>query len=78
MHFVTNIELSPATLVDITIGVGEPFAMYLLRAEICWVREADDTFHVGVLLLDEEDKDLTRWQDNFDQLVAAGGAGTNE
>ncbi len=78
MHFVTNIELSPATLVDITIGVGEPFAMYLLRAEIRWVREANDTFHVGVLLLDEEDRDLTRWQDNFEQLVAGGGTGTNE
>jgi len=60
------------------LSISRPMACILLRAEICWVREADDTFHVGVLLLDEEDKDLTRWQDNFDQLVAAGGAGTNE
>ena len=69
MQFSTNSELSAGTKVNITIGIGEPFAMYLLRGEVRWVRHTDESFFMGILLLAVEDTDIIRWQENFEDLL---------
>ena len=69
MQFSTNRELSVKTLLNITIGVGEPFSMFLLRGEVRWVRQSGDVFNMGILLQPAEETDLQRWVDNFDTLA---------
>ena len=66
MQFSTNSELTSGALLNITIGIGEPFAMYLLRGEVRWVRSREEQFYIGVMLKDAEDTDLETWLDNFD------------
>lgn len=70
MQFSTNAELSAQTLLNVTIGIGEPFAMYLLRGEVRWTRPREDIFFMGVLLLDEEETDLQRWVENFESIAS--------
>ena len=70
MQFKTNCELSPKTMLNITIGIGEPFSMYLLRGEVRWVRSSGDDFNMGILLQPAEETDLERWVDNFETLAA--------
>ena len=65
LQFSTNSQLTPKTSLNITIGIGEPFAMYLLRGEVRWVRKEGDAYHMGVLLLPEKSTDLDRWLENF-------------
>ena len=65
LQFSTQTELTPKTSVNITIGIGEPFAMYLLRGDVRWVRQEDDIYYMGVLLLPEKSTDLDRWLENF-------------
>lgn len=66
MQFSTNSALTESTLLNITIGIGEPFAMYLLRGEVRWVRHREDQCFIGVMLQEAEDTDLERWLDNFE------------
>lgn len=66
LQFSTNSTLTAGTLLNITIGVGEPFAMYLLRGEVRWVRTKEDITYMGVLLKPAEETDLERWFSNFD------------
>ncbi|MDA0977685.1 MAG: PilZ domain-containing protein [Proteobacteria bacterium] len=66
MQFSTHSELSAGSQLNITIGIGEPFAMYLLRGQIQWVRPRDDIYYMGILLSDAAETDLKRWVDNFD------------
>ena len=68
MQFSTNVELSPSTLLNITIGIGEPFSMYLLRGEIRWVKQQDDTYYMGVLLVQAEGTDLESWVTTFGEI----------
>jgi hypothetical protein len=65
MQLSTNAIISAGALVNITIGIGEPFAMYQLRGEIRWVRPKDDLCFMGILMLETEDTDLERWLANF-------------
>ena len=66
IQFSTNAELSTSTRLNITIGIGEPFAMYLLRGEVRWVRQKEDTYLMGVLLIAAQDTDLQSWLEVFD------------
>ena len=50
MQFSTNADLSAGSIINITIGVGEPFAMYALRGEVRWTRPDDNVYLMGVLL----------------------------
>lgn len=68
MQFSTNAELTAGTILNVTIGIGEPFAMYLLRGEVRWVRTSGDEYLMGVLLQSAQDTDLDRWLENFDTL----------
>lgn len=70
MQFSTNSLLSPGAQINVSIGVGEPFSMYLLRAQVRWVRPKNDEYYMGVLLLAEEETDLEQWVENFSTLVA--------
>ena len=38
LQFRTETTLIAHSLLNVTIGIGEPFAMYLLRGEIRWIR----------------------------------------
>ncbi|MFT7244359.1 MAG: hypothetical protein ACI82A_001715 [Candidatus Azotimanducaceae bacterium] len=61
MQFRTNSQLISRSLVKITIGIGDPFAMYELIGEIRWVRPIDDDFSMGVLLHEESSTDYEKW-----------------
>jgi PilZ domain len=64
----TDKELFTGTLLNITIGIGEPFAMYLLRGEIRWIKTEDDEYYMGVMLNEEEGTDLDAWVVHFDAM----------
>ena len=67
MQFSTNSELSIGALVNVTVGVADPFAMYMLRDQARWVRNKDDVYFMGVLINQDEDTDIVRWLDNFEE-----------
>lgn len=54
-------------MLNITIGIGDPFAMYLLRGEIRWVKGEQGKFYMGILLKDEKHMNLAKWIENFDK-----------
>jgi hypothetical protein len=72
LQFKTDAQLYRGSLLDITIGIGAPFGMYLLRGEIRWVKqeEDEDDFYMGILLLDEEHMDLDKWVETFDDTFS--------
>jgi len=71
LQFKTEQQLLPKSLLNITIGIGEPFAMYLLRGEVRWIRENAGDFFLGILLKNDEETDLEEWVDDFaDQFSA--------
>ncbi|MDA0273104.1 MAG: PilZ domain-containing protein [Proteobacteria bacterium] len=70
MQFSTNSLLSPGALVNVSIGVGEPFSMYLLRAQVRWLRPKDDAYYMGVMLLSEDETDLEQWVERFTTLAS--------
>ncbi|MCB1645981.1 MAG: PilZ domain-containing protein [Pseudomonadales bacterium] len=65
MQFKTEGSLYPGTRLNITIGIGEPFAMYLLQGEIRWIREIRGEQCMGVLLEPAEGTDLAKWEQDF-------------
>lgn len=58
------------SILNITIGIGSPFAMFLLSGEIRWVREIDDECYMGVKLLTTEGTDYNKWNDRFDEIFS--------
>ena len=70
LQLKTDSKLFQGSLLDITIGIGDPFAMYLLRGEIRWVTQEEEDFYMGVLLVDEEHMDLDKWVENFGSTFA--------
>jgi hypothetical protein len=58
VQFKTNGQLIPYSMVKITIGVGDPFAMYELLGEIRWVRPFEDDFLMGILLVEDSESGL--------------------
>lgn len=65
MQFKTDIRLPSRALLNITIGVGEPFAMYELVGEIRWVRENAGEIFMGVLLNEDPNSDYEQWEEAF-------------
>lgn len=69
MQFKTKAELSPGTRLNITVGIGKPFCMYLLRGDLRWSRRTEDgQYSMGVLLIPAEGTDFDTWLEAFDQL----------
>ncbi len=62
----TDQDLAPKTVLNITIGIGDPFAMYLLRGEIRWTKSEDEKYCMGVMLSEAEGTDLDAWVTHFD------------
>ncbi|MCZ6503029.1 MAG: hypothetical protein O6945_11000, partial [Gammaproteobacteria bacterium] len=62
----TDQELVPRTILNVTIGIGEPFAMYLLRGEIRWTKSEDEEYYMGIRLTEQEGTDLDSWIAHFD------------
>lgn len=69
MQFSTNSVLSPGALVNVSVGVGEPFSTYLLRAQVRWVRPKNDEYYMGVMLLATDETDLEQWVEIFPALI---------
>jgi hypothetical protein len=65
----TDHILTPQTLLNITIGIGNPFAMFLLRGEVRWVRPGEDEHYMGVLFQEEDSTDLDAWVSQFESLI---------
>tara|TARA_R110002072_G_scaffold7773_5_gene41529 strand:- start:7707 stop:8051 length:345 start_codon:yes stop_codon:yes gene_type:complete len=70
MQFKTDSKLHPRSIVKITIGVGEPFAMYELEGEIRWVRNEGDDYSMGVLLQENANTDYQKWETDFKSTFA--------
>ncbi len=62
----TDQDLAPKTVLNITIGIGDPFAMYLLRGEIRWTKSEDEEYYMGIRLTEQEGTDLDPWIAHFD------------
>ena len=71
MQFSTNAELSPGSLINITIGIGDPFAMYLMRGEVRWTRTDSGLYLMGVLMQEAEDTDFEKWKASFEQTFGS-------
>ncbi len=67
LQFRTDQQLIPGSLLNITIGIGEPFAMFLLRGEIRWVRPIDSEYAMGILLQRAEGTDIELWENGFEE-----------
>lgn len=65
MQFRSNGKLLSRSVLSITIGVGEPFAMYELKGEVRWVRSNGDHHYMGILLHEDEDSDYKKWEKDF-------------
>ena len=71
MQFRTDIALHSGTRLGITLGIGEPFAMYELYGAVRWVRPDDEVLFMGVLLEEKEDTDYFKWESDFPALFQA-------
>lgn len=67
LQFRTPEPLPAESQLNITIGVGDPVAMYLLRGEIRWVRPIDEQHAMGIQLKDIDGTDYATWEANFDE-----------
>lgn len=68
MQFKTDVKLHPGSILGITIGIGEPFAMYELHGSVRWVRPGGEEFFLGVLLEEKTDTDFAKWEAEFTSL----------
>ena len=61
--------LPEGTMVNITIGIGDPFTLYLLRGEVRWTRHDADHGDIvmGILLGEAEGTDFESWFLAFDE-----------
>jgi hypothetical protein len=57
----TEQALPVDTILSITIGIGDPFAMYLLSGAIRWARTTSSGAFMGILLQDKEGTDYNVW-----------------
>lgn len=53
---------------NVTIGIGAPFAMFLLAGEIRWAREIEGECYIGILLQDTEGTDYAEWNERFAEI----------
>ena len=68
LQLKTEHALPVDTVINITIGIGEPFAMYLLAGEVRWARVTDSGSFMGVLLKDREGTEYSDWVDRLYEL----------
>lgn len=61
----TDGSLAPGSVINITIAIGEGFAMYLLRGEVRWQRKVGGEQRMGILLQEADDTDYDKWVNAF-------------
>jgi len=71
LQFRTAHQLVPSSILNITVGVAEPFTMYLLQGRISWVHEAGGPYAMGIELRDAPGTDFPRWESEFDRRFCA-------
>ena len=71
MQFKTDVELYSGSTLAITLGIGEPFAMYELFGTVRWVRPGDTEFSLGVLIEASGKSDFAKWEEDFTGLFGA-------
>lgn len=71
MQFSCSESIPVSSILSITIGIGEPFAMYLLQGEVRWVRTVEDELCLGVLLQENDGTDYTKWEQDFTNVFTA-------
>lgn len=69
----SDVLLPKGSLINNTVGIGHPFAMYLLLGEIRWVHESEEEMSMGVSLMENEASDFERWLKDFDTIFAKDG-----
>jgi hypothetical protein len=68
LQLQTDQKVPPNTMLNITIGLGDPVGMYLLRGEVRWVRSAEvDVALMGVRIREAQGTDLDKWVDQFER-----------
>lgn len=68
LQFHADETLPVGTVLNITIGVDEPFAMFLLQGAVRWTRPVDKGCFAGILLHDAKGTDFGSWQQQFKDL----------
>lgn len=74
----SDLEFSTGDIVNVSIGIGAPFAMYLLQGEVRWCQrmnhsdfddlsqQPEGDYAMGLRLQDGARGDLGRWKESFD------------
>ncbi|HJN51965.1 MAG: PilZ domain-containing protein [Pseudomonadales bacterium] len=70
LQFRTDDLIPIGSNLNITIGIGAPFPMFLLAGEIKWTRASDDECYLGIQLHESEGTDYTSWNDRFDEIFS--------
>jgi len=70
LQFHTEDQFPAGTTLNITIGIGDPFAMFLLSGECRWAREGDGGWYMGILLHDKEGTDYAGWCQRFEEIFS--------
>lgn len=71
LQLKTEQALPVDTVLNITIGIADPFSMYLLAGEIRWVRTTKTGALMGILLKDREGTDYNEWVDKLYELFSS-------
>jgi len=71
MQLRTDETLPPNSVINITIAIGDGFAMYLLRGEVRWTREAVGEHRLGILLHEADDTDYDKWVSSFSSIFGS-------
>ena len=68
LKHISDLPLSPGSLVYITLSIEEPFSTFLLLCEVRWEFEDDGKLTSGLKFLEGENSDLKRWVETFDSI----------
>jgi hypothetical protein len=68
MQFKTEHLLPAATLLNITIGIGNPSSTYTLQGQVRWARVVHGDICMGVLLVNNEETDYAKWGNTFEAV----------
>jgi hypothetical protein len=70
LQFRTEDLMPVGCKLNITIGIGAPFAMFLLKGEIRWSRDIKGQCYMGVALQDTDGTDYDKWNEQFGEIFS--------
>ena len=68
LKHISELPLSPRSLVYVTLSIEVPYSTYLLLCEVRWDFENDGKSTGGLKFLEGEHSDLKRWVEAFDSI----------